>query len=288
MSDRLETALAKARLKTPENPLGMGLITYLMAGDPDSDTTLRRLSGLVKAGVDILELGVPFSDPIADGPVIQSAGLRALQQGMNLQKVLNLAARFRKENQSTPLLLMSYLNPLIHYGYDRFLTEAFAAGVDGLILPDLPWRESTPFRQRAYELLQDRLAFIPMIAQTSLPAHIHGLAQEQKGFVYVLSRNGITGGDAEIPPQTRQFIDSLQTALSAPCYVGFGIQSPTQVHTLSQACQGVIVGSALVQKFAELDACALPAHELVHREQDIYAWIGSLRKTSVREELACE
>ncbi|AFM02021.1 tryptophan synthase, alpha chain [Desulfitobacterium dehalogenans ATCC 51507] len=288
MSDRLETSLARARLKTPMNPMGMGLITYLMAGDPDSETTLRRLTGLGEVGVDILELGVPFSDPIADGSVIQSAGLRALQQGINLKKVLNLVARFRKENQDTPLLLMSYLNPLLHYGYDRFLNDAFTAGVDGLILPDLPWRESTPFRQRAYELLQDRLAFIPMIAQTSRPNHIHDLAQEQKGFVYVLSRNGITGGDAEIPLQTLQFIHSLQTVLSTPCYVGFGIQSSAQVHKLSQACQGVIVGSALVKKFAELDSRPLPEQELRCREQDIYTWIGSLRKTPVKEEIACE
>lgn len=279
MNDRLQRALAKARQKTPLNNLGTGLITYLMAGDPDPETTLRRLKGLAQAGVDVLELGVPFSDPIADGPVIQAAGLRALKGGMNLKGVLDLVRRFREENHETPVLLMSYLNPLLNYDFDRFLRDAVQAGVDGLILPDLPWRESTPFRQRASLLIEDQLAFIPMIAQTSPPEHTQTLSDVKNGFAYVLSRNGITGGEAEIPPHILDFILSLKPALSLPRFVGFGIQAPEQVAKLSEVCEGVIVGSALVKRFAQLDALNLPESEKSNREQEVYRWIFELRNS---------
>jgi tryptophan synthase alpha chain len=249
-----------------------------MAGDPDPETTLRRLKGLAQAGVDVLELGVPFSDPIADGPVIQAAGLRALQGGMNLKGVLELVRRFREENPETPLLLMSYLNPLLNYGYDDFLRDAVEAGVDGLILPDLPWRESASFRQRANVLLEDPLAFIPMIAQTSSPQHIQALSDVENGFAYVLSRNGITGGEAAIPQSILNFILSLKAPLTVPRFVGFGIQSPEQVARLSEVCEGVIVGSALVKQFAEIDALNLAEHDTILQEQIVYEWISSLRK----------
>lgn len=273
MSQRLEAAL-KITGET-------GLITYLMAGDPDSATTLRHLLGLAHAGVNILELGVPFSDPIADGPVIQAAGQRALKGGMNLKKILHLITAFREHNPVTPLLLMSYLNPLLAYGYDLFLEDAVQAGVDGLILPDVPWKESLPFRQKAHEIIDDQLTFIPMIAQTSLPAHIQSLTEVESGFVYVLSRNGITGGEAGIPPHILNSIQALKGTLSIPHYVGFGIQSPEQVTKLSDVCDGVIVGSALVKKFAQLDALKLPEHEKIAREQEIYLWISSLRAQNV-------
>lgn len=279
MNDRLQRALAKARQKTHQNNLGTGLITYLMAGDPNSETTLRRLKGLAQAGVDVLELGVPFSDPIADGPVIQAAGLRALKGGTNLRGVLDLVRRFREENHETPVLLMSYLNPILTYDYDRFLRDAVHAGVDGLILPDLPWRECAPFRQRASEVIEDLLTFIPMIAQTSLPDHLQTLSDVEDGFAYVLSRNGITGGEAEIPPHILNFILSLKTPLSLPRFVGFGIQAPEQVAKLSEVCEGVIVGSALVKRFAELDALNLPESAKSNREQEVYKWIFELRNS---------
>ncbi|WP_425806613.1 tryptophan synthase subunit alpha [Desulfitobacterium sp. Sab5] len=272
MSQRLENAL---KIKGP------GLITYLMAGDPDPDTTLRRLLGLAQSGVNVLELGVPFSDPIADGPVIQAAGLRALESFMDLKKVLKLVHAFRRQNQDTPLLLMSYLNPLLSYGYERFLKDAVQTGVDGLILPDLPWRESRPFRQKAQETVKNQLVFIPMIAQTSLPEHIQSLTELKDGFVYVLSRNGITGGQAEIPPHILNYIQNLKENLTLPRYVGFGIQAPEQVAKLSEVCEGVVVGSALVKKFAQIDALNLPEDEKVEREQEVYQWITSLRGNSV-------
>lgn len=269
MSQRLQKAL-----NTTEEP---GLITYLMAGDPEPKTTVRRLLGLAQAGVNILELGVPFSDPIADGPVIQAAGLRALEAKMNLKKVLSLVQGFREYNEKTPLILMSYLNPLLAYGYDLFLKDAVQAGIDGLILPDLPWKESLPFRQKAQNLVGNQLTFIPMIAQTSLPEHIQSLTEVKDGFVYVLSRNGITGGEADIPPQILSFIQALKESLQIPRYVGFGIQSPEQVSKLNEVCNGVIVGSALVHRFAQLDHANLTDAEKIRCEQEIYLWISSLR-----------
>lgn len=280
MSNRLQRALSKAQQKSSQNSLGKGLITYLMAGDPDLETTLGRLLGLAQAGVDVLELGVPFSDPIADGPVIQEAGLRALAGGMNLNRTLELVSRFRAQNRETPVILMSYLNPLLNYGYDRFFADAVASGVDGLILPDLPWRESMPLRQRAQSLVGDQLTFIPMIAQTSHPDHIQSLTLLTEGFAYVLSRNGISGVEAEIPPHILDFILSLKSSLLLPRFVGFGIQTSEQVNRLSGACEGVIVGSALVRRFAELDALNLPEPERTQGEQVIYDWILGLRNST--------
>lgn len=280
MSNRLQRALSKAQQKSPQNSLGKGLITYLMAGDPDQEITLRRLLGLAQAGVDVLELGVPFSDPIADGSVIQEAGLRALAGGMNLKRTLELVSRFRTQNRETPVILMSYLNPLLNYGYDRFFADGVASGVDGVILPDLPWRESMTLRQRAQSLVGDQLTFIPMIAQTSHPDHIQSLALLTEGFAYVLSRNGITGGEAEIPPHILDFILSLKSSLLLPRFVGFGIQTSEQVNRLSGACEGVIVGSALVRRFAELDALNLPEPERTQGEQVIYDWILGLRNST--------
>lgn len=273
MSQRLASALHKTT--------GTGLITYLMAGDPDPDTTLRRLIGLAEAGVNVLELGIPFSDPIADGPVIQTAGLRALQAGMNVTKILKLVRAFRQQNQDTPILLMSYLNPLISYNYRLFLQKAVESGVDGLILPDLPWKESKPFHETAREVVGDELTFIPMIAQTSLPEHIQSLGKVQSGFVYVLSHNGITGGAVDIPSRLLKSLQDLKKSLTIPRYVGFGIQSPAQVAKLSDVCDGVIIGSALVNRFAQIDVLNLSEEEKVLKEQEVYAWISSLRGQSV-------
>jgi tryptophan synthase alpha chain len=277
MNDRLKNALAKTHQISPQNQLGTGLVTYLMAGDPNPETTLRRLKGLAQAGVDVLELGIPFSDPMADGPVIQAAGLRALQGGMDLKGVLELVQHFREENQMTPVLLMSYLNPILNYGYDDFLLDAVRVGVDGLILPDLPWVESAAFRQRADQLVKDELVFIPMIAQTSLPDHVQALSRVENGFAYVLSRNGITGGEAAIPAHILDFIHSLKAALFLPRFVGFGIQSSDQVAKLSEVCNGVIVGSALVKRFAEIDALNLNEKDQRIHELEVYSWIEELR-----------
>lgn len=269
MSERLEEIFAHP-------PRGMTrFVAYLMAGDPGYETSLRRLNGLAEAGVDILELGVPFSDPMADGPVIQAAGQRALNAGMTLKKVLQLVRDFRRDHE-TPLLIMSYLNPLFRYGWDALVQEAAGAGVDGLILPDLPWREGQVFRDRAEQLVGRRLAFVPMVAQTSEAEDIAALKETEGSFVYVLSKNGITGGEAGIPLQVQAFIEKLGESLRLPRCVGFGIQRREQVERLAGVSEGVIVGSALVERLAKLDQARLTEGELMKAEKEVYAWFRSL------------
>ncbi|MFZ3133000.1 MAG: tryptophan synthase subunit alpha [Desulfosporosinus sp.] len=270
MSKRLEAVFSQpAKGKTR-------LVVYLMAGDPTPETTLRRIKGLADHGVDVLELGVPFSDPIADGPVIQAAGERALKGGMTLAKTLELVRKFRASHE-TPVLLMGYLNPLLRFGWDKFVQNAVEAGVDGLILPDLPWREGTNLRLETKRLVGTQLSFIPIIAQTSQAEELLELSKVSQGFVYVLSRNGITGGEAEISPQVTEFINGLEKHTQLPRCVGFGIQTAEQVRRLAEYCDGVIVGSAIVRQFSELDKKELSATELRQEEAGVFEWVAELK-----------
>ena len=272
MSKRLEAVFAQpAKGKTR-------LIAYLMAGDPTPETTLRRIKGLADHGVDVLELGVPFSDPIADGPVIQEAGERALRGGMTLAKTLEIVREFRASHQ-TPVLLMGYLNPLLRYGWGKFVQDAVAAGVDGLILPDLPWREGTNLRTETMRLVGTQLSFIPIVAQTSQAEDLLELSKESHGFVYVLSRNGITGGEAAISPKVTKFINGLKQHTHLPRCVGFGIQTAEQVSRLAEYCDGVIIGSAIVRQFSELDKKGLSETELLREEMAIFKWVTELNST---------
>ncbi|HBP66381.1 MAG TPA: tryptophan synthase subunit alpha [Desulfosporosinus sp.] len=251
------------------------LIAYLMAGDPTPETTLRRLKGLADYGVDVLELGVPFSDPIADGPVIQSAGERALKGGMTLVKTLEIVREFRVLHE-TPVLLMSYLNPLLRYGWGKFVKDAVEAGVDGLILPDLPWKEGTNLRTETKRLVGTQLSFIPIVAQTSQEEDLLELSIGSQGFIYVLSRNGITGGEAEISAKVTGFINGLKQHTQLPRCVGFGIQTAKQVHCLAEYCDGVIIGSAIVRQFSELDKKELSELELRKGETEILEWVAEI------------
>ncbi len=270
MSERLQQAFQRP-------PVGLTrLITYIMAGDPDLEVSLRRLIGLADSGVDILELGVPFSDPMADGPIIQAAAERALSGGMTLKKVLELVRQFR-QTHATPLLLMTYLNPLLKYGWEKFVQDAVVAGVDGLILPELPFREGKSLRELTFELVGKRLSFIPMIAQTSQYEDIQALVLEQQGFAYVLSRNGITGGQVDIPTRLLEFLQELKRDLQLPLCVGFGIQKTEQVQRLASVVDGVIVGSALVERFNSLDKEGLGSEATEIREIEIYNWVASLK-----------
>lgn len=269
MSKRLETVFSQsAKGKTR-------LVAYLMAGDPTPESTLRRLKGLADHGVDVLELGVPFSDPIADGPVIQAAGERALRAGMSLTKTLELVRKFRASHE-TPVLLMSYLNPLLRYGWSKFVQDAVEAGVDGLILPDLPWREGANLRAETRRLVGTQLSFIPIVAQTSQPEDLLELTKVSQGFVYVLSRNGITGGEAQVSTEVLEFISAIQQHTHLPRCVGFGIQNREQVDRLASYCDGVIVGSAIVQQFFELDKKDISEVERLTSERLIFKWVAEL------------
>lgn len=274
MSERLQEVLQRT-------PLGLTrLITYTMAGDPDPETSLRRLKGLADSGVDILEFGVPFSDPMSDGPVIQAAAERALAGKMTLKKVLELVRLFR-QTHDTPLLLMTYFNPLLKYGWEKFVQDAVEAGVDGLILPELPYQEGKNIRELTYEVVGNRLTFIPMVAQTGQKEDIQALAAERQGFAYVLSRNGITGGEVEIPTRLLEYLQELRSELQLPLCVGFGIQTAEQIRLLAGEVDGVIVGSALVDRFHRLDKEGLGMVAVASREQEICQWVAGLKKPSV-------
>jgi len=273
MSKRLEAIFAQP-------PKGKTrLISYLMAGDPTPEITLRRIKGLADHGVDILELGVPFSDPMADGPVIQAAGERALRGGMTLAKTLEIVRKFRTTH-NTPVLLMSYLNPLLRYGWGRFVQDAVDAGVDGLILPDLPWGEGGNLRAETSRLVGTELSFIPIVAQTSQTEDLLELSKVSQGFVYVLSRNGITGGEATVSSEVLDFISSLEQHTHRPRCVGFGIQTREQIERLSSYCDGVIIGSAIVRKFSELDKKELSESELRKEEIGVFQWIAGLNSAT--------
>lgn len=219
------------------------LITYIMAGDPDLAATKLLVQALVAGGADIIELGVPFSDPLADGVVIQQAGQRALAAGTSLSGVLQLVRELRSETD-VPLVLMSYYNPILRFGLEEFAGQAAACGVDGVIVPDLPWEESEGLTKL---LATQDIYLIPLLAPTSTLDRIAQAASRSGGFVYCVSLTGVTGARENLPVGTGDFLSRVKQRVAVPVAVGFGIAKPEQVKQYSQYSDGVIVGSAIVQ-----------------------------------------
>ena len=219
------------------------LIPYIMAGDPDAQTTERFVGALVDAGATAVELGVPFSDPIADGPINQRAGLRAMAQGMGVRPALDLVARLRTRTQ-VPLLFMTYYNLILRYGPGQFARDAASAGLDGLIAADLP-------PDTAGELIGEArasgLATVFMAAPTSTPERIRAVAAASTGFVYCVSRTGVTGVQDALPAGLPELVRRIRAETRVPVCVGFGISRPAQAREVAKVADGVIVGSALVQ-----------------------------------------
>ena len=226
-------------------------IPYIMAGDPDSGKTLEQVLLLERCGADIIELGVPFSDPLADGPTIQKAAGRALKSGTTLSKVLSMVRDLRGKTD-IPLILMTYYNPVFKYGEEAFVHDAIQAGVDGIIIPDLPPEEAGELIKLSRKG-QDgkRLDTIFLIAPTSTPMRIKKIAASSSGFVYYVSITGITGTAFELDDDFRGHLDRVKQATDKPVAVGFGISSPDQALIVAQIADGVIVGSALVKVFNE-------------------------------------
>lgn len=220
---------------------GKGLITFITAGDPGYEATASLVLAMEQAGADLIELGAPFSDPMADGPVIQQASMRALSGGATLAGILGLVRRLRERTQ-IPLLLMTYYNPVLHYGLAVFAAEAAAAGVDGLIVPDLPAEESGPLLA---ELEARGLHLIPFAAPTSTPARLARIS-DAGGFVYCVSLTGVTGARDGLPPGIGEFMKRVRTCTGRPLAIGFGISTPEQAALMSQLGDAVIVGSAIV------------------------------------------
>lgn len=223
------------------------LVTFIMAGDPDHETTAKILAELPKAGADIIELGMPFSDPMADGPSIQAAGIRALKGGATMVKTLSLVRGFRAQNSTTPIVLMGYFNPILAYQPEKFLADAAAAGVDGLILVDLPPEEDADFRAKANKLGIDiiRLA-TPTTDAARLPMVLDGAS----GFLYYVSIAGITGTKSATVDHVRTALAAIRKQTALPLAVGFGVKTPEQLAELAAFADGVIVGSALVDRIA--------------------------------------
>ena len=237
-TSRLEYCFAA--LKQQNRP---ALVSYLTAGDPDAETSRRLLHGLPKAGVDIIELGMPFSDPMADGPAIQKAALRALNNGQTQAKTLEMVRRFRAEDSTTPIVLMGYYNPIYCYGVERFLTDAAKAGVDGLIVVDLPPEHDEELCQPA---AQHGIDFIRLATPTTDAKRLPKVLANASGFIYYVSVAGVTGGSAPTPERLEGAVAGLRKHTELPIAVGFGIRTAEQAAAIGRYSDAVVVGSALV------------------------------------------
>ncbi len=224
-----------------------GFVAYICAGDPDLARSLEIMRALERAGVDVIELGVPFSDPMADGIVNQMAAHRALEAGASLPKVLDLIRDFRKESE-LPLVLFTYLNPVYTYGFEKFHHEAAAAGADGVLLLDLPPDES-PKNAELHELPD--LRHIRLIAPTTPKDRVPMLAKSSEGFIYYVSREGVTGAQTTLAEGIADNVAAIKAHTDLPVAVGFGISTPEQAAEVARASDGVVVGSAIVRQVAD-------------------------------------
>lgn len=217
-------------------------IAFITAGDPSLQLTEELVLAFEKSGVDVVELGVPFSDPLADGPTIQASSQRALKKHVNLIKIFHLVQGIRQKSQ-IPLALMTYYNPVFHYGEKDFVRQAKESGVDGMIVPDLPPEEADTLMRLAKKA---ELATVFFIAPTTTPQRMKRIAQASTGFIYYVSLTGVTGARRQLPPAFLQQIHTAKRLTAKPICVGFGVSSPRQVKSIARAADGVIVGSAII------------------------------------------
>ena len=221
-------------------------VAYICAGDPNYETSLELLKAMPKAGCDIIELGVPFLDPSGDGVIIEKAGKRAIQGGMNLRKTLKMAQEFRKINDSTPLILMSYYNPILSYGLNKIFTDAEKSGIDGILIVDLPMEEEAEILT---EISQTKLDLIRLIAPTTNQERAKKIVKNASGFLYLISLLGITGTKSADISENKKNLQNLREVSNLPIVIGFGIQTAKQAKEFSEiGCDGVVVGSAIVKE----------------------------------------
>jgi tryptophan synthase alpha chain len=221
-----------------------GLVTFITAGDPDLETSKAILAGLPKAGADVIELGMPFSDPMADGPAIQASSLRALKAGQKMRDTLAMVRDFRKTDQDTPIVLMGYYNPIYVYPNDAFLNEAAEAGVDGLIVVDVPPEAD---EELCLPAIERGLNFIRLATPTTDDKRLKTVLKNTSGFLYYVSITGITGAAAANPDDVQLQVARLKRATTLPVAVGFGVRTPEQAREMAKGADGVVVGSALVK-----------------------------------------
>ena len=244
MSTRIERRFAK--LKAEGRP---ALVTYFMGGDPNYETSLSIMKALPKAGSDVIELGMPFSDPMADGPAIQAAGLRALKGGQTLKKTLRMAAEFRKGDDETPIVLMGYYNPIYVYGVDRFLADAIDAGIDGLIVVDLPPEMD---EELCVPALKAGINFIRLATPTTDDKRLPKVLENTSGFVYYVSMTGITGSALADTTKVAEAVTRIKGHTGLPVCVGFGVKTAEQARVIGASADGVVVGTAIVNAVANV------------------------------------
>jgi tryptophan synthase alpha chain len=244
MTTRIDRRFEK--LKRENRP---ALVTYFMGGDPDYQTSLSIMKALPKAGADVIELGMPFSDPMADGPAIQAAGLRALRAGQTLKKTLAMAAEFRRGDNETPIVMMGYYNPIYIYGVERFLSDAIDAGIDGLIVVDLPPEMD---EELCIPALKAGINFIRLATPTTDDRRLPKVLQNTSGFVYYVSMTGITGSALPDTTKVAAAVKRIKGHTDLPVCVGFGVKTAEQAKVIGAAADGVVVGTAIVNAVANV------------------------------------
>ena len=260
MSKRLAASFAKAK---QENRGILGI--FVSAGDPDTNTSIKILDGLVESGVDMIELGMPFSDPMADGPAIQAASLRAIKSGMTLRGSLEIASQFRKKHGDTPLILMGYYNPIYRYGVELFLKDAQAAGADGLIIVDLPPEEDVELCNPSQN---SELDFIRLITPTTLGDRLPHVLEKASGFIYYVSIAGITGTKSAQMESISSAVNRIKQVSDLPVVTGFGIRTAEQAAHIASLGDGAIVGSAVAEIIAESGTQNLSAEDTARKVSD--------------------
>ncbi|MCM8760889.1 MAG: tryptophan synthase subunit alpha [Candidatus Omnitrophica bacterium] len=243
--NRIESKFNELKTKNKK-----AFIAYITAGDPDLATTQKIALALEKAGVDIIELGVPFSDPLADGPVIQAASQRALAKKVTMRKIFAMSASLRKKTE-IPLVFMTYYNPVLRYGLKNFFYSCRKSGVDGVIVPDLPHEEAGELIKRGHA---ENVATIFLVAPTSTKKRVKDIVRSSKGFVYYVSLTGVTGARKKLPQDVAAKIRVVKSVSDKPLAVGFGVSTPKQAAMLAKIADGVIVGSAIVKMVGDRNA----------------------------------
>ncbi|MBL4820488.1 MAG: tryptophan synthase subunit alpha [Gammaproteobacteria bacterium] len=254
-----------ATIKARQSQGQKALIPYLVAGDPNLPTTAQLMHALVAAGADIIELGFPFSDPSADGPVIQKGAERSLAAGTTLRDVLELVSQFRQSNADTPVVLMGYLNPIEIMGYERFVNEASTAGVDGVLIVDMPPVESG---QMIKLLRQQQMDAIFLVAPTTSAARAELISKQCSGYLYYVSLKGVTGAAITDTESIRRNVRNLKKLSDLPVVIGFGIKDEKSAASMAELADGVVIGSALVERIAELE------NKSQHSDADIAATVS--------------
>lgn len=272
MTTRLEQRFAALRAEGRA-----GLVTFTTAGDPDLSTAQELLNGLPAAGADVIELGMPFSDPMADGPAIQQASQRALRAGMTLRRTLDMVRQFRAQDQDTPIILMGYFNPIYVYGVQDFITDAKAAGVDGFIIVDLPPEHDAEF---CVPVGAAGLHFIRLTTPTTDSARIGRVLEQASGFVYYVSILGITGTGAADAIALDKAVDFLKSQTDLPLAVGFGIRTPEQAAQVAQRADAVVVGSAIVERLAPHDGDDAPVGSVLNFVTTLAQAVRTARHTT--------